>query len=47
MEETVKVIFQKASALGVCSRFKGSETLGELVELFFSPQGVEFCSTGF
>ena len=38
-----KTIYQNASKLGVCSLFKGTESIDELIELFKSPQGIEFC----
>lgn len=42
MEQLVKEIRAKAAALGACRLFRGDEDLSELVELMFSPQGVEF-----
>lgn len=38
-----KDIYRKASKLGVCSLFKGSENTDELLRLFMTPQGIEFC----
>lgn len=44
----INQIYQQAKALGVCDRFTGGETIGEVFELFGSPQGVEFFEkTGF
>lgn len=45
MKRTLNAIFRQAGALGVCSKFKGTESFQELAELFFSPQGIEFCTT--
>ena len=39
----VKVIHHNASKLGVCSLFKGTENIDELIHLFGTPQGIEFC----
>ena len=39
----VEVIHRNASRLGVCSLFKGSENIDELIRLFGTPQGIEFC----
>lgn len=36
-------IHQQALTAGACEKFKGTETLEQLVELFKSPQGIEFC----
>ncbi len=37
-------IYEQARKLGVCTMFRGAENTDELIELFFSPQGVEFCA---
>lgn len=37
--------FNTARKLSVCSMFKGSENLEELINLMFSPQGAEFLTT--
>ena len=38
-----KEIYKKALKLGCCSSFKGTETTDELIQLFTTPQGIEFC----
>ncbi len=43
MDAIIKNIFEQAQAIGQCGRFKGTETLEDLVALFSSPQGKEFC----
>jgi len=43
MEKLVKKIYAMAQKLGVCTKFTGNEGLEQIVTLFFSPQGVEFC----
>ena len=37
-------IYTSAKRVGVCSLLKGTESTEELIELLFTPQGVEFCS---
>lgn len=39
----VEEIYRQARRIGVCSKMTGKEDAEELVHLFFSPQGVEFC----
>lgn len=41
--ELIQKIYEQAQSIGACSLFKGDETLEELIRLFLSPQGVEFC----
>ena len=36
-------IYLQAKALGACDLITGDETLSEILELFLSPQGSEFC----
>lgn len=36
-------LFQEARRLGVCPMLRGSENARQLMELFLSPQGIEFC----
>jgi hypothetical protein len=44
MEELIKRIYLQAQQLGACSKFTGQEkTLEEIISLFLSPQGLEFC----
>lgn len=38
----VKDLYKQAKGLGVCSMFTGNETIEELLELFATPQGLEF-----
>lgn len=40
---TAKQILEQARRHGVCSKLKGTETTAELMNLIFTPQGVEFC----
>ncbi len=42
-EDIIKKIHAQARRLGACQLFKGSETLEEIIDLFLSPQGQEFC----
>lgn len=37
-------LYQQAKALGVCARLRGNESPRELMHLFFTPQGIEFCT---
>jgi hypothetical protein len=37
-------IYAQAKKAGVCSLLKGHENTDELMNLFFTPQGIEFCS---
>lgn len=44
METIIRQIYAQAKILGVCQRFTGLErTLDEIIDLFTSPQGIEFC----
>ena len=43
MEEIVRQICEQARLVGACDKFTGRENLGELIALFTSPQGLEFC----
>lgn len=36
-------LFKEAQKLGVCPMLQGSENAQQLMELFLSPQGTEFC----
>ena len=41
--ELIANIHKQAKALGACDLFTGHETIEEVVSLFLSPQGSEFC----
>lgn len=44
MEGIIRQIYEQAKIVGACDKFTGKErTLAQLVELFTSPQGLEFC----
>lgn len=44
MEELIQQIYKQARLLGVCTLFTGKEqTLEDIVHLFTTPQGIEFC----
>lgn len=44
MEELIKKIYTQARLLNACNLFTGKErTLDDIVALFSSPQGLEFC----
>ncbi|MCM1176697.1 MAG: hypothetical protein NC308_09675 [Clostridium sp.] len=43
MNDIIKTLHEKALGLDACEKFSGKETEKELIELFFSPQGMEFC----
>lgn len=43
MEDIIKQIFAQATQIGCCDKFKGSEDLQAIIQLFKSPQGLEFC----
>lgn len=45
MKKLVQQIYKQAHQLGACNKFTGKETLEQLVQLLFSPQGIEFCLT--
>lgn len=36
-------IIHDAKGLGACNKVENADNIAELVELFFSPQGIEFC----
>ena len=42
MKESIDII-DKALRLGACKKIENKSSIRELVELFFSPQGIEFC----
>lgn len=45
MEHLIKQIYEQARLLGACPLFTGKErTLEDIVRLFTSPQGIEFCA---
>lgn len=45
MEAVIRQIYTQAKLLGACPLFTGKErTLDDLVALFTSPQGIEFCA---
>jgi hypothetical protein len=41
--DAIRKIYEQAQAIGQCGLFKGTETFEDLVALFRSPQGQEFC----
>lgn len=43
MKNIIKQIYEQAQHLGQCGKFTGAEDLNALIDLFTSPQGVEFC----
>lgn len=44
IEEIIAQVFQQAKLIGVCPRFTGQEkTLEDIIRLFTSPQGIEYC----
>mgnify|MGYP000845829142 CR=1 FL=1 len=44
MEQIIRRIYEQAKLLGVCTLFTGKErTLEDIVRLFVTPQGIEFC----
>ena len=44
MEQIIKQIYEQAKLFGACPVFTGKErTLGDIVALFTTPQGMEFC----
>lgn len=44
MEKIIRQIYAQAKLLGACTRFTGKEqTLEDIISLFTSPQGLEFC----
>lgn len=43
MKEIIEHIYAQATEIGCCDKFKGSEDLAGIIDLFKSPQGLEFC----
>ena len=43
MDNIIKQIFAQAKQLDCCDKFKGTEDLQGIINLFKSPQGLEFC----
>lgn len=43
IQDILRPIHLQARLLGACSKFTGKESLQQLVALFKSPQGIEFC----
>lgn len=44
MEKTIRRIYEQATKLGACQLFTGEEkTLDDIIRLFLTPQGIEFC----
>lgn len=43
MNNITKILYEKALALNACDKFSGKENEKELIGLFFTPQGLEFC----
>lgn len=41
---TNRQLYNQAKKLGVCSMFSGKEKTSELMDLVFTPQGIEFCT---
>ena len=45
MEQIIQQIYKQARLLGACELFTGKErTLEDIVHLFVTPQGIEFCT---
>lgn len=42
-ENLIKQIHRAAVELGACAKFTGQESLLDIIELLYSPQGREFC----
>ncbi len=40
---TIKDIHKEAEKLNACKKFTGNESLNEVIRLFLSAQGIEFC----
>lgn len=40
----IQEVINKAISAGACAKMASTANIGELVDLFFSPQGIEFCS---
>lgn len=43
MSNIIEQIYIQAQQLGCCDKFKGTEDLKGIIELFKNPQGLEFC----
>lgn len=43
MKNLISQIHEQAGRLGQCGKFSGNEDLNQIIDLFTSPQGVEFC----
>lgn len=43
MNKLIKRIYSQAKKYGACDKFAGNENIEQLVKLFLSPQGIEFC----
>ncbi|MCQ2058667.1 MAG: hypothetical protein MJY71_02415 [Bacteroidaceae bacterium] len=43
IQQVIGQIYRQAKQLDACDKFRGTETYEELVRLFLSPQGIEFC----
>ena len=44
MEDIIKQVYKQAKLIGACSLFKGTErTTKDMVRLFLTPLGIEFC----
>lgn len=41
--DLVKQLYEEALPLKPCSLFRGTETFREMMQVFLSPQGLEFC----
>lgn len=42
--KTEKCIYTQAQKLGACPMLTGKEDINGLIDLFFTPQGIEFCT---
>lgn len=40
----IRELYAQAQSFGVCDKFTGAETTAQLLDLFMSPQGIEFCA---
>lgn len=44
LDELINQVYNQAKLIGVCPRFTGKEkTMDDIVRLFTSPQGIEYC----
>lgn len=43
MEELIRQIYAQAKTIGACNKINGTESFEDIVKLFLSAQGMEFC----